>query len=65
MLVMKRVAAANKKQSGASLEEGKKATDFKIYKKLCEELYKGKCEDYMFAHAFLTMEWSLMTISEN
>ena len=62
---MKRVVAANKIQSGASLDEGKKAMIFEVYKRLREELYKVKGEDYLFAHAFFTMEWNLMARSDN
>ena len=33
---------------------------FEVYKRLCEELYNGKGDDYLFARALLTMEWNLM-----
>ena len=38
---------------------------FEVYKRLREELYNGKSEDYLFAHAFLKMEWNLMARSDN
>ena len=65
MLGMKRVVAANKIQSGASLDEGKKAMIFEVYKRLREELYKVKGEDYLLEHSLLTMEWNLMARSDN
>ena len=43
---MKIVVAANKRQSVASLGEGKKAMSFEVYKRLCEELYNGKGYDH-------------------
>ena len=36
-----------------------------MYKRLCEELYNGKGDDHLFAHALLTMEWNLMARSNN
>ena len=62
---MKIVVAGNKRQSGTIIDEGKKALIFEVYKRLCEEMYKGKDEDCMFAHAFLTMEWNSIAISDN
>ena len=53
---MKIVVTDNKRDSGASLDEVNRAMRFEVYKSLCEELYNGKGDDYLFAHAFLTME---------
>ena len=39
---MKRVVVANKRESSASIGEGKKTMSFEVYKRLCEELYNGK-----------------------
>ena len=39
---MKIVVAANKRDSGASLDEGKKEMHFEVLKILYEELYNGK-----------------------
>ena len=66
---MKRKSAKQKAESGESLDEGKKPMSFDVYKKMCEILYKG-CggegkSDYLFAHAFLTLEWNLMARSDN
>ena len=60
MLGMKIVVAAHKRESSASLDEGEEEMSFEVYKILCEELYNGKGDDYLFARAFLTMEWNLM-----
>ena len=62
---MKIVVVDNKRQYGASLDEGKEAMSFEVYKKLCEELYNGKFDDHVFAHSFLKMEWDLMARSNN
>ena len=62
---MKRVVAANKRKSGASLDEGKKAMSSEVYKRLCEELYNGKGDEHLFSHALFTMEWNLMARSDN
>ena len=65
---IKRKSAKQKAESGVSLEEGKKPVSFAVYKKMCEILYKGNGEsrsDYLFAHAFLTLEWNLMARSDN
>ena len=60
ILETKRVIASNKRQYWISLEEGKKAIIFDVYKRLCDVLHQGEGEDFIFAHAFLTMEWNLM-----
>ena len=60
---MKRAVADNKRESGASLDEGKKSMSFEVYKRLCEVLYNRKGDDHLFAHAFLKMEWNLMARS--
>ena len=52
---MKKYVAVNKRESGASLNEGKREMGFEVYKILCEEMYNGKVDDHLFAHAFLTM----------
>jgi hypothetical protein len=52
---MKRVVASAKATNGQSLDEGKKAMTFDVYKKLCDILYRGVGEDYLFAHTFLTL----------
>ena len=62
---MKRVVAANRREPGASLDEGNRAMSFEVYKRLCEELYNGKGDVNVFSHVFLTMEWNLMTRSNN
>ena len=62
---MKRVIASNKKQYGISLDEVKKAMSFDVCKTLCDVINPGECEDFLFVHSFLTMEWNLMTRSNN
>ena len=62
---MKILIASNKRQDGISLEEGNKAMSFYVYKTLCDILHQGEVEEFLFVHAFLTMEWNLMTRSDN
>ena len=62
---MKRNVSANKRDSGASLDEGNRAMSLEVYKLLYEELYNGKGDDHLFAHAFLTMELNSMARSTN
>ena len=52
----KRVIASNKSQDGISLEEGKKAMIFYVYKTLCNVIHEGEGEYFLFSHSFLTME---------
>ena len=65
MVVKKIVVTANKRDSGASIDEVNREMSFEVYKLLCEELYNGKGDDHFFAHAFLTIEWNLMARSDN
>ena len=65
MSVMNRVIDSNKRQYGISLEEGKKAMSFDVYKTLRNVLHHGEGEDLLFVHAFFTMEWNLMARSDN
>ena len=65
MLGMKKVIASYNRQDGISLEEGNKAVSFDVYKTLCDILHQREGEEFIFAHAFLTMEWNLMARSEN
>ena len=62
---MKIGVAYNKRESVASLDEGKKAMSFEVYKILCEEVYNLKGDAHLFAHIFLIMEWNLMARSDN
>ena len=38
---------------------------FEVYNRVCEEVYKVKFEDYLFAYTFLEMEWNLMAKINN
>ena len=59
------VVAANKREFGAIIDDGKMAMSFEVYKILCEELYNRKANENSFAHALFKMEWNLMTRSYN
>ncbi len=43
----------------------KKKIGFNMYKKICELLMKEEGEEFIFAPAFLTLEWNLMLRSKN
>ena len=62
---MKIINASNKRQDGISLEDGKKAMSFDVYKTLCNVLHQVEVEDFLFSHVFLTMELNLMERSDN
>ena len=62
---LKRTVASSRAASGRSLDEGKKGMSFKVYKAMCEILFKSDHDDDLFAHAFLTMEWNLFARSDN
>ena len=38
---------------------------FDVYKTLCDVLHQGEVEDFLFAHAFLSMKLNLMGRSDN
>ena len=38
---------------------------WKVYELMCNIFLEGDDEEYNFAHAFLTLEWNLMSCSEN
>ena len=44
---------------------GKKKMGFDVYKKICELFLKEEGEEFIFARAFLCLEWNLMARSEN
>ena len=62
---MKRTVADEKAKSGTSLNEGKRPMTFEVYEEMCKILFEGDDDEYLFAHAFLTMEWNLMARSDN
>jgi hypothetical protein len=51
----------NKKaQKGDVSIIGKKKMGFDVYKKICELFLREEGEDFLFARAFLCLEWNLM-----
>ena len=38
---------------------------FSVYENMCKNLYEGYDDEYLFAHAFLTMECNLMVRADN
>jgi hypothetical protein len=56
----------NKKvQEGDVAIVGKKKMGFNVYKKICKLFMKEEGEEFIFARAFLTLEWNLMARSKN
>jgi hypothetical protein len=62
---MKRKVTDQKLHTGSSLEEGKKAMNFDVYKLMCTKLIKMETPEADFVHLFLTLEWNLMARSDN
>ena len=62
---LKRTIAAEKRDQGLKLGEGKDKMDFETYKKMAELLFKAGGADNIFAHCFLVLEWNLMARSDN
>ncbi len=44
---------------------GKKKMGFEVYKKICKLFLREEGEEFIFARAFLCLEWNLMARSEN
>ena len=63
--LMKITVVTSRQATGHTLDGGKRPMSFDVYSKMCEIFYKGKNPEYLFAHAFLTIEWNLMARSDN
>eukprot|EP00957_Ditylum_brightwellii_P192006 14616942-Ditylum_brightwellii.AAC.1 len=62
---MKRTVIKAKIESEESLDKGKKPMLFEVYNRLCKLLFQGEVDDYLFAHAVLTLDWNLLAWSDN
>ena len=62
---MKCTVAKARKNDGDVLDEGKRPMSKSVYEKMCQILCEGGDDEYLFAHAFLTIEWNLMARSDN
>ena len=62
---LKRAVGSSRAESERSLDEEKKGMSYKVYKRICKILFKSNDDNYLFAHAFLTMEWNLLVCSDN
>ena len=62
---IQRTIVNDKITRGESLNEGKRPMSFSVYENMCKILYKGDDDEFLFAHAFLTMEWNLMARADN
>ena len=52
-------------RKGESLNKGKRPVSFQTYEKMCELLYVGGDNEYLFVYKFLTMEWNIITRIDN
>ena len=62
---IRRHVADKKVLEGDVTMVGKKKMGFNVYKKICEKFLQEGGEEYIFSHAFVTLEWNLMARSEN
>jgi hypothetical protein len=59
---MKTTVASEKVARGESLDVGKRSMSFAAYSTMCDLMYHGGDDEYLFAHCFLTLQWNLMTV---
>ena len=57
---IRRHVADKKVLEGDVTMVGKKKMGFNVYKKICEKFLQEGGEEYIFSHAFVTLEWNLM-----
>ena len=62
---IKRKVANVKKASGDVAIIGKIKMQFAVYRKICELMLKEEGPEFLFARAFLILEWNLMARAEN
>jgi hypothetical protein len=63
---MRIFVASEKVARGESLNESIRPMSFAVYSTMCNLMYHGGDDEYLFAHCFLTLEWNLMaTRSDN
>ena len=62
---VQRTIVNNKITRGGSLNEVKRPMSFSVYENMCKILYEGDDDEYLFTHAFLTMECNLMVRADN
>ena len=62
---IKRQVTQEKMESGLSLEEGKKAMNFDVYKLMCRKMLEISSDEGPLAHLFLILEWNLMACASN
>ena len=62
---IKRKVANVKKASGDVALIGKVKMQFAVYRKICELMLREEGPEFLFARAFLILEWNLMARAEN
>ena len=65
MSVIQRSIVKDKITRRESINEGKRPMRFSVYENMCKNLYEGDDDEYLFAHAFLKMEWNLTARADN
>ena len=65
MAGMKRTVAQAKQAKGEACNSGKSSMSLATYQKLCQIFMKSDKPEHIFAHCFLTLEWSLMARSDS
>ena len=53
----KRLNLMAKQTTGLDISEGKKCMSEKVYRKLCEILFRSDKREYIFAHLFFVLDW--------
>jgi hypothetical protein len=60
----RRTSAREKKDLGLSTVEGKKHLPFAAYRHLAQILFESEKSEHIYAHAFLVLEWNLISRAE-
>ena len=53
----KRLNAMAKQMLGLDLSEGKKPMSRKVYKRICENLFRSPKPEHLFGHLFFVLDW--------
>jgi len=62
---MTRKVAKQKDNLGIKADEDKSPISFHVYEKLCQSVMESEDDKYTFGQCFLTLEWNLMSWSDN
>ena len=62
---MKQKVTNQKEQSGIKADEVKSVMLFRFYEQICKLMVESEDDEFIFGHCFLTLEWNLITRSDN